>query len=67
MADSTWVPKMDVSKTKDAMIVTTELPGVDANEIGLTLTGNLLTLKSEKGGVEAFPAASIQREGGRAR
>lgn len=47
-ADSAWAPKMDVSETKDAMIVTTELPGVDANEIGLTLTGNLLTLKGEK-------------------
>ena len=47
-ADSAWAPEMDVSETKDAMIVTTELPGVDANEIGLTLTGNLLTLKGEK-------------------
>ena len=48
MADGGWAPRMDVTETKDAMIVTTELPGVDANEIGLTLTGDLLTLKGEK-------------------
>jgi HSP20 family protein len=48
MADGAWAPRMDVSETKDAMIVTAELPGVDANEIGLALTGDLLTLKGEK-------------------
>ena len=47
MADGAWAPRMDVSETKDAMIVTAELPGVDANEIGLALTGDLLTLKGE--------------------
>ena len=48
MANGAWAPRMDVSETKDAMIVTAELPGVDATEIGLTLTGDLLTLKGEK-------------------
>ncbi len=43
-----WAPKLDVSETKDAMIVTAELPGVDAKEIGIALTGDLLTLKGEK-------------------
>jgi len=37
-----------VTETKDAMIVTAELPGVDAKEIGITLTGDVLTLKGEK-------------------
>jgi HSP20 family protein len=48
MAGGAWAPMLDVSETKDAMIVTAELPGVDAKEIGIALTGDLLTLKGEK-------------------
>ena len=48
MAGGAWAPMLDVSETKDAMIVTAELPGVDAKEIGIELTGDLLTLKGEK-------------------
>ena len=48
MTAGAWAPKLDVTETKDAMIVTAELPGVDAKEIGIELTGDLLTLKGEK-------------------
>ena len=48
MTGGAWAPMLDVSETKDAMIVTAELPGVDAKEIGIELTGDLLTLKGEK-------------------
>ena len=48
MTAGAWAPTLDVSETKDAMIVTAELPGVDAKEIGIELTGDLLTLKGEK-------------------
>src|SRR5262245_19647145 len=48
MAAGAWAPMLDVSETKDAMIVTAELPGVDAEEIGVALTGDLLTLKVDK-------------------
>jgi len=48
MTAGAWAPMLDVSETKDAMIVTAELPGVDAKEIGIELTGDLLTLKGEK-------------------
>jgi HSP20 family protein len=43
-----WAPPMDVAESKDAVTVTAELPGVDPNEIAVTLEGDLLTLKGEK-------------------
>jgi HSP20 family protein len=43
-----WAPRLDVSETKDAMVVTADMPGVDPKEIEIGLTGDLLTLKGEK-------------------
>jgi HSP20 family protein len=48
MTGGEWAPTLDVSETKDAMIVMAELPGVDAKDIGIALTGDLLTLKGDK-------------------
>ena len=43
-----WTPKIDVSETKDAVMVKAEIPGVDAKDISLSIHGELLTLKGEK-------------------
>ena len=43
-----WAPKLDVSETKEAMLVTADMAGVDPKEIEIGLTGDLLTLKGEK-------------------
>jgi len=43
-----WAPKLNVSETKEAMVVAAEMPGVDPKEIEIALTGDLLTLKGEK-------------------
>jgi HSP20 family protein len=43
-----WAPKLDVSETKEAVLVKAELPGVEPNEISLSLQGDLLMLKGEK-------------------
>jgi HSP20 family protein len=43
-----WAPKLNVSETKEAMVVTADMPGVDPKEIEIALTGELLTLKGEK-------------------
>lgn len=43
-----WMPRLDVAETKDAMIVKAEMPGVEAKDIGVTLTGDLLTLKGDR-------------------
>jgi HSP20 family protein len=41
-------PKIDVAETKDAMDVTAELPGIEDNDIDLTLANGLLTIRGEK-------------------
>ena len=43
-----WSPKLDVSETKDAVIVKAEVPGIDQKDIGVSLQGDLLTIKGEK-------------------
>ncbi|HEX3178900.1 MAG TPA: Hsp20/alpha crystallin family protein [Methylomirabilota bacterium] len=43
-----WMPKLDVSETRDAMMVKAELPGVEQDDITVSLQGDLLTLKGEK-------------------
>ena len=48
MTGGAWAPMLDVAETKDAMIVKAELPGVETKDIGIELTGDLLTLKGEK-------------------
>ncbi|MFC1838127.1 Hsp20/alpha crystallin family protein [Thermodesulfobacteriota bacterium] len=43
-----WTPSVDVTETKDSFIVKAELPGLEAKDINVSLTGNLLTIKGEK-------------------
>jgi HSP20 family protein len=52
MVAGDWALKLNVSETKDAVVVTAEMPGVDPKEIEIALTGDLLTLKGEKETVE---------------
>jgi HSP20 family protein len=42
------MPKLDVAESKDAFLVKAEIPGIDPKEIGLTLEGDILTIKGEK-------------------
>ncbi len=39
---------MDVSETKDSLIIEAELPGLEAKEIDVNLAGDHLTIKGEK-------------------
>jgi len=43
-----WAPMADISETKDKLIVKAELPGLEPEDIKLTLSGNLLTIQGEK-------------------
>jgi HSP20 family protein len=43
-----WAPMADISETKDKLIVKAELPGLDPEDIKLSLSGNLLTIEGEK-------------------
>lgn len=41
-------PKIDVSETEKSLDVAVELPGVEEDDIEVTLTDNILTIKGEK-------------------
>ena len=43
-----WAPKLDVSETKDAIVVKAETAGVDSKDIQISLQEQLLTIKGEK-------------------
>jgi HSP20 family protein len=43
-----WVPSMDISETKDSLIATVEVPGMEQKDIQISLQESLLTIKGEK-------------------
>jgi len=43
-----WAPSMDVSETKEAMVVKAEVPGLDPKDIQISLQEQYLTIKGEK-------------------
>jgi HSP20 family protein len=43
-----WAPSLDVSETKDNFVVKAEVPGIDAKDIDISLSGDVLTIKGEK-------------------
>ena len=43
-----WLPAIDIEENAQEVIVRAEVPGVDPNELEITVTGNRLTLSGEK-------------------
>ena len=43
-----WVPSLDVSETKDKLVVKTEIAGVDPKEIDIKIRGDVLSITGEK-------------------
>jgi HSP20 family protein len=43
-----WVPSLDVSETKNELVVKAELPGMDPKDIDISLSDGHLTIKGEK-------------------
>ena len=43
-----WWPSADISETKDKLLIKAELPGLDAKDINVSVSGDLLTIKGEK-------------------
>lgn len=43
-----WAPSLDMSETKDNFVVKAEVPGIDAKDIDISLTGDVLTIRGEK-------------------
>ncbi len=45
---SVWTPAVDITEQEDAYRVNVELPGVDKNDVSITLESNILTIRGTK-------------------
>lgn len=43
-----WLPSLDVSETKNEIVVKAEIPGIDPKDIDISLADGVLTIKGEK-------------------
>ena len=43
-----WSPSVDISETKDSFVVKAELPGLEAKDVNVSVSGDLLIIKGEK-------------------
>ncbi len=43
-----WAPAVDVRETDDAFVFTAELPGVNKDDVSITIEDNVLTLTGER-------------------
>lgn len=43
-----WLPSLDVSETKNDVVVKADLPGMDPKEIDISLADGILSIKGEK-------------------
>ncbi len=48
MSQGTWTPAVDVYETRDKVILSAELPGVDRDQISIEVEGSLLVLRGER-------------------
>ena len=47
-AATAWAPALDISERKDAYLVTVELPGVQVDDLEITMEDGLLTIQGER-------------------
>ncbi len=43
-----WAPPADVTETKEAFVITAELPGVDKDDIHVSVADGMLTIEGER-------------------
>jgi len=43
-----WSPSVDISETEDKLVVSAELPGLEAKDVNVSISGDLLMIKGEK-------------------
>ena len=48
VAKSSWSPRIDIREDGDKYLITAEFPGVEKDDIDITLENNVLTIKGEK-------------------
>lgn len=47
-SEKRWYPSVDVVEDKNQLVVTAEVPGMDAKDIDISVSGDVLTIKGEK-------------------
>ncbi len=57
----TWAPVLDVCETKDDLVLSFDLPGVAEKDVSLSMTGDLLTVKGERGFDRDFKDENIHQ------
>ncbi|RMF85195.1 MAG: Hsp20/alpha crystallin family protein [Nitrospinota bacterium] len=48
LTQRTWTPPADIYETREVIILSVELPGIDRQDIHVELQGNTLTLRGER-------------------
>jgi len=43
-----WVPSMDISETRDNLVIKADLPGLEAKDVNVSISGDVLSIKGEK-------------------
>jgi len=43
-----WMPSVDISETKNNFVVKAELPGLEAKDVNVSISGDVLTIRGEK-------------------
>ncbi|MCK4391183.1 MAG: Hsp20/alpha crystallin family protein [Desulfobacterales bacterium] len=43
-----WMPSVDISETKENLVAKVELPGLEAKDIDISISGDVLTVRGEK-------------------
>ena len=43
-----WSPSVDISETKDSLVVKADLPGLEAKDVNVSIAGDVLTIKGQK-------------------
>ena len=56
-----WAPPIDVYETRDQLVVAVELPGVEEKEIHLSMTGDVLSLRGQRGITSQVPQENYHR------
>jgi HSP20 family protein len=46
--EAEFAPAIDVKETAEQVVVKAEVPGIDAKDISISVTGDVLTIKGEK-------------------
>ena len=58
---STWKPSVDISETEDEFIVTADLPGINREDLNVTVADGRLTLRGERRQATQESEGSVHR------